>query len=306
MPAMPIAASRAPMVVGIRQTSSATRVGTSVPRLLQRLREPQIAHHVLLGVPGHRPQRHHDDQKDQRQGGKHQGQRDLVGRALADGAFDQGDHAVEERFARDRGDPHDDPVGDDRRAAGDAGAVAAGLADDRRRFAGDGRFVDRGDAFDDLSVAGNHLPRLHHHRSPGLRSVERHFLDRAVGAQAIGRRVACASCAAIGLGLAARLGQRGREVGEQHGQEQPDVQRDEVGDRNLARRAAERRLDDEEQRQDGADLDHEHDRIVPLDVRPQHDEGLLQRRPARSPAQNRSLAPRRASWPGAERSRRRS
>jgi len=33
MPAMPIAASRAPIVVGIKQTKSATSVGTSVPRL---------------------------------------------------------------------------------------------------------------------------------------------------------------------------------------------------------------------------------------------------------------------------------
>ena len=31
---------------------------------------------------------------------QHQRQRDLVGRALADGAFDQRDHPVEERFAR--------------------------------------------------------------------------------------------------------------------------------------------------------------------------------------------------------------
>ncbi len=34
--------------------------------------------------------------------GKHQRQGDLVGRALADGPFDQGDHAVEERFRRRR------------------------------------------------------------------------------------------------------------------------------------------------------------------------------------------------------------
>ena len=33
MPAMPMAASRAPIVVGIRQTSRATSVGMSVPRL---------------------------------------------------------------------------------------------------------------------------------------------------------------------------------------------------------------------------------------------------------------------------------
>ena len=55
---------------------------------LQRFREAEVAHHVLLGVPRHRPQRHDDDQKDQRERGQHQRQRDLVGRALADGAFD--------------------------------------------------------------------------------------------------------------------------------------------------------------------------------------------------------------------------
>ena len=36
MPAMPMAASSAPMVVGIKQTSKATSVGTSVPRLCHR------------------------------------------------------------------------------------------------------------------------------------------------------------------------------------------------------------------------------------------------------------------------------
>ena len=37
MPAMPMAASRAPIVVGIKQTNSATSVGTSVPRLCNGL-----------------------------------------------------------------------------------------------------------------------------------------------------------------------------------------------------------------------------------------------------------------------------
>ena len=71
--------------------------------------------------------------------------------------FDQGDHAVQEGIAGIGGDLHDDAVGEDARAAGHAGAVAAGLADDRGRLAGNGRFVDRGHAFDDLAVAGNHL-----------------------------------------------------------------------------------------------------------------------------------------------------
>ncbi len=41
MPAMPMAASRAPMVVGIRHTSRATRVGISVPRLLSGVASPR-------------------------------------------------------------------------------------------------------------------------------------------------------------------------------------------------------------------------------------------------------------------------
>ena len=41
IPAMPIAASNAPIVVGIRQTTSATRVGTSVPRLLSGSLRPR-------------------------------------------------------------------------------------------------------------------------------------------------------------------------------------------------------------------------------------------------------------------------
>ncbi len=76
-------------------------------------------------------------------------------------------------FAGAGGDADDDAVGQDARAAGDAGAVAAGLADDRGRLAGDGRLVDRGDAFDDLAVAGDDLAGLDHDDGrPACRSVE--------------------------------------------------------------------------------------------------------------------------------------
>ena len=54
----------------------------------------------------------------------------------------------------------DDPVGQDARAAGDARAVAAGLADHRGALAGDRRLVDRGDALDDLAVGRDDLPGL--------------------------------------------------------------------------------------------------------------------------------------------------
>ena len=74
------------------------------------------------------------------------------------------------------GDFDDDAVGQHSRAAGDAGAVAAGLANHRGRFAGDGRFVDRGDAFDDLAVAGNDLAGFDDHAIAGLQTRWRRFL----------------------------------------------------------------------------------------------------------------------------------
>ena len=163
------------------------------------------------------------------------------------------------------------------------GAVAAGLADDGGRLAGDGRFVDRGDALDDLAVAGDDLPGLDTTtRSPGLRSVEEtSSMPSPFGRRRrIGGRVAPRPPQRVGLGLAARLGEGRGEVGEQHGQEEPEVQRDEVA--RPATWLAERRsaaCDDEQERQDGADLDHEHHRVLPLDVRPQHDERLLERGP---------------------------
>ena len=158
-------------------------------------------------------------------------------------AFDQGDHAVEKRLAGRRRDAHDDAIGQDACAAGDAGAIAAGLADDRRGFAGDGRLVDESDAFDDLAVAGNHLAGFNDD------AVARSQLDsrrRSRSSRPRAERKAGVSpprlAQRIGLGLAARLGQRRREVGEQHRQEQPDVEGDEVAERRDARREAERHL----------------------------------------------------------------
>ena len=142
MPAMPMADSSAPIVVGIRHTSRATSDDD-----------------VLLGarVDGERLQRDRRQQEDDREAGQQDVEGDLVGRLLPAGPLDQGDHPVEERLARPGGDPHDDLVGQHPGAAGDRRAVAARLADDRRRLAGDGRLVDRGDALDDLAVGRDHL-----------------------------------------------------------------------------------------------------------------------------------------------------
>ena len=114
------------------------------------------------------------------------------------------------------GDLDDDPVGEHARAAGDARAVAAGLADDRGRLAGDRRFVDGGHAFDDLAVAGDHLPGLDDDPIAGAQVGRDGLFDLPVCAQAVGRRFPPRLAQGIGLGLAAGLGERRGEVGEEH------------------------------------------------------------------------------------------
>ena len=117
MPAMPIAESSAPIVVGIRQTSSATSTTSDC--------SPP-------GVDGHRLQRDDGEQEDDRQRGEQDGQRDLVRRLLPLRALDQRDHPVDERLARAssvicttiRSDSTVVPPVTD-------AAVAAGLADHR-------------------------------------------------------------------------------------------------------------------------------------------------------------------------------
>ena len=78
------------MVVGIRQTSSATSTVTVIGIALAGR---------LHAVDRERQQRHADEQEDDRERGEQDGQRDLVRRLLALGAFDQRDHPVEEGLA---------------------------------------------------------------------------------------------------------------------------------------------------------------------------------------------------------------
>ena len=146
MPAMPIADSSAPIVVGISATSSAISVAIETS---------------VSANSRERAQRHDDDEEDQRQA-RRAGCPSAIsfGRLAPRGALDERDHAVEEALAGLLGDLDDDAVGEHARAAGDGAAVAAGLADDRRRLAGDRRLVDRGDALDDRAVAGDDLARL--------------------------------------------------------------------------------------------------------------------------------------------------
>ena len=113
-------------------------------------------------------------------------ERDLVRRLLPLGAFDQRDHAVEERRAGRRRDADDDAVRDHGGAAGHRRAVAAGFADHRRGFAGDGRLVDRGDAFDHLAVAGDDVAGLAHDEIAGLQVFGGDAFDRLRDCRASG------------------------------------------------------------------------------------------------------------------------
>ena len=186
----------------------------------------------------------------------------------------------------------------DDRAAGHAGTIAARFANDGRRFAGNGRLVDRRDALDDFAVAGNDLSRFDNDTIAGYQLGRGNLFNSVSLEQAIGDRIAASATQRLGLCLATRLGERRREIGEQHGQKQPHVQRDEIRERNLAGRVAQGRLNDEQQGQERAHFHHEHHRVFPLDVRPQHDERLLQRRPGGLGVSSGLLRSRRCDWGG--------
>ena len=210
MPAMPMAERRPPIVVGMRQTSSAikTVADRTVPEYL---------------AIGHRADA--DDQEDDGQPGQQNRQRQFVRRLLPLGALDQRDHPVDEGRARRGGDPHLDEVGQHGRSAGDGRAIAAGLANDGRGLAGDRRFIDGGDALDDVAVAGNDLAGFDQHDIAQTKVERIHAFDDAAKVFgidiALGAGVAARAPQSVGLRLAAPFGDRLGEIGEQHREPQP-------------------------------------------------------------------------------------
>ena len=119
----------------------------------------------------------------------------------------------------------DEPVGEQPRAAGDRRAVAAGLADHWRRLTGDRGLVHRADALDHLAVGGDGLTRGDDDHVALLELGRGDVLDPAAVGLAMGGRGRPGRAECVRLRLAAALGDRLREVGEQHGQPEPDRDR---------------------------------------------------------------------------------
>ena len=208
MPAMPIADSRPPIVVGMRQTSRATSATVSTRR---------------AGVRAERPQGDRRHQEDDRQPGEEDREGDLVGRPLALGALDERDHPVEERLARIGRHADDEAVADEGRAAGDRAAdVGARLLEDRRRLAGDRGLVDEADALDDVAVTGDRLALLDDDDVALAQLGRPDVLERAVRAAPVGGRLGAGLAQRRGLGTTARLGDGLRVRREQDGEPQPD------------------------------------------------------------------------------------
>ena len=180
--------------------------------------------HVQLDVVGNRPERGGHDEEDQREHGQHDRQGDFVGRPLADGPFDQGNHAVEEGAAGAGGDLDDDPIREHPRAPGNARAVPSGLADHGGRLAGDRRFINGSHAFDDFAVAGDDVSRGHFHLVSRAEFGRNRLLRGSIRAEAAGRSGSPRLPQGVGLGLAAGLGNGGGEVGEQQCRQEPEIQ----------------------------------------------------------------------------------
>ena len=107
---------------------------------------------------GWQGQDYHDEQD--RQADQDYIERDFIRGFLASGAFNHGDHPVQEGVARLGGNPYYDAITDDPGSPGDGTAVSTAFPDNRRRFAGDGGFIHRCDALNNLPVGGNNVPGL--------------------------------------------------------------------------------------------------------------------------------------------------
>ena len=210
MPAMPMADSSPPIVVGMRHTSSAisTVADRSVPEYLA------IGHRVTQTI---RKMMVSPDSR--------------IDSASSFGVFCRSAPSTSAIIRSMKVEPgaeviftlmkSDSTVG----SAGDGRAVAAGLANDGRGFAGDRQFVDRGDPFDDVAVARDDLAGFDQHDIAQPKIERIHPFDDAAEVfgidVALGAGVAARAAQGVGLRLAAPLGDGLGEIREQHREPEP-------------------------------------------------------------------------------------
>ena len=184
MPAMPMAESKPPMVVGIRQTSSATStvivIGVPCPATLTLNSEygnsvAQTTRKMMVKAASR------------------------ILSAISLGVFCRLAPSTmsiirsRKPLAGVGGDADDQPVGEDARAAGHGAAVAAAFADDGRAFARDGALVHRRDAFDDLAVCRDDVAGFHQEQITLAQQRRWHQLHVGVAAAARSSFLACVS-----------------------------------------------------------------------------------------------------------------
>jgi hypothetical protein len=143
------------------------------------------------------------------------------------------------------------------------------------RFAGDGAFVDRGHAFDDFAVDGDHVACFD---QDDVAFAQVTGGDRQPGgavfrvAQLLGHRRLLEVAQRGRLGLAAAFGQRFGKVGEQDREPQPDADGQDKAGTGFT--LGKQRLDEQQRRDDAADENDEHDRAAHLRAWGQLPEGV--------------------------------
>ena len=133
------------------------------------------------------------------------------------------------------------------------------------------------------------------HRSPTCSLLDGDLGDAAVGLAHVRDRLGAGLAQRVGLRLAPALGHRLGEVREQHRepQERGDEAAEPVGRRADPVDVAE----EQERREDAADLDDEHHRVLGLQARVELHEAVDERAPHDRPART-SRGPRRFEWCG--------
>ena len=177
MPAMPIADSSAPIVVGISATSSAISVVTEIVGVRRTARTAAASTTTTRKISVSAGEQ---DVRARSRSASCAARRPRRARSCGPGTTGPGSWVISTTI---RSREH-------ARAAGDRAAVAAGLADHRRRLAGDRRLVDRGDALDHGAVAGDQLAGLDDHDVAAVQLGRRARRCRRAAAPTVSVRIA--------------------------------------------------------------------------------------------------------------------